>query len=321
MGTRDGETTPRIGLVETARRVPCDNRGMTTTLIVDAETEGLLDLLADASAMRTWEFIRGARAVVTIADLIEATGLAREVVQRQADDLVAYGLLRQVRARKPRRAIGYRAAGDRIVVAFDEHDETLVAKLVEIGEAVERDHDAYVEAHADPDFHSAAGFRFRSMATMHLSPEELAELRRRVLSVVSFMNSIRPSTAPPGENEGGTLVPLHCNQSLSIRLDPLVGKALASPAIITSPRSRLDRWDGSSAESAGLPALTPREREVALALADGLTRAQVAAQLGRSVHTISTLARRLYRKLGVTSQAELTARLAGHDRAVPGEED
>ena len=59
---------------------------------------------------------------------------------------------------------------------------------------------------------------------------------------------------------------------------------------------------------------------MALALADGLTRAQVADRLRVSVHTVSTLARRAYKKLGVTSQAELTARLTGHDRKVPGED-
>ena len=93
------------------------------------------------------------------------------------------------------------------------------------------------------------------------------------------------------------------------------------PTIITSPRSWIDRWDDSKAEAAGLPSLAPRERQVALALADGLTRAKVADRLGLSVHTVSTLARRLYRKLGVSSQAELTARLSGHDRLVPGEEE
>ena len=99
-----------------------------------------------------------------------------------------------------------------------------------------------------------------------------------------------------------------------------MGGLIPSPTIITSPRSKLDQWDGSTADAAGLPGLTPREREVALALADGLSRAQVADRLRVSVHTVSTLARRAYKKLGVTSQAELTARLTGHDREVPGDD-
>ncbi|MDG2133275.1 MAG: helix-turn-helix transcriptional regulator, partial [Phycisphaerales bacterium] len=103
-------------------------------------------------------------------------------------------------------------------------------------------------------------------------------------------------------------------------LEPLVGGLLPTPTITTSPRSKLKLWDGSTADSAGLPALTAREREVSLALADGLSRAQVADRLQVSVHTVSTLARRAYKKLGVTSQAELTARLTGHDREVPGDD-
>jgi DNA-binding CsgD family transcriptional regulator len=152
-----------------------------------------------------------------------------------------------------------------------------------------------------------------------LSQEELAELRRRVLAVVSFLNMPKKGGQESKLGSKGADEPQGCNQAISITLDPLVGGLIPSPTIITSPRSKLDQWDGSKADAAGLPGLTPREREVALALADGLSRAQVADRLQLSVHTISTFARRAYRKLGVTSQAELTARLTGHDREVPGD--
>lgn len=82
-------------------------------------------------------------------------------------------------------------------------------------------------------------------------------------------------------------------------------------------RSKLDRAEPASADKSGLPALAPREREVALA--DGLSRAHVAERMQLSVHTVSTLARRIYRKLGVTSQAALAARLAGHAQRKLGE--
>jgi DNA-binding CsgD family transcriptional regulator len=75
----------------------------------------------------------------------------------------------------------------------------------------------------------------------------------------------------------------------------------------------------TAADKTGLPALAPREREVALALAEGLSRAHVAERMRLSVHTVSTLARRVYRKLGVSSQAALAARLAGHARRKLGE--
>ena len=298
---------------------------MDTTLILDAENDGVIEILSNAPTMRTWEFVRGTGGVCTIAELVDATDLDRATVQEQADALVTLGLLQKIRARKPRRVPGYRATCERIILSFDEHDEKTVARMFEVGRAVDADHARSVEKHADPDFQSTAGFRFQSLAALHLTTDELAELRRRVMSVVSFMQAVRPSVDRVGSDgdrdEPDTTTPRYCNQSINIRLDPLVGKLLPSPNIITSPRSRIDRWDDSKAEAAGLPSLAPRERQVALALADGLTRAKVADQLGLSVHTVSTLARRLYRKLGVSSQAELTARLSGHDRAVPGEEE
>jgi len=58
---------------------------------------------------------------------------------------------------------------------------------------------------------------------------------------------------------------------------------------------------------------------VALALADGLSRAHVAERMALSVHTVATIARRVYRKIGVSSQAGLAARLAGHARRELGE--
>ena len=297
---------------------------MDTTLTLDAENDGVIEILSNASTMRTWEFARGTGTVCTIAELVDATDLDRATVQEQVDALVTLGLLQKVRARKPRRVPGYRATCERIIISFDEHDEQTKARMREVVRDVDADHARSVEDHADPDFKGTAGFRFQSFAALHLTADELAELRRRVMSVVSFVKAIRPSVdrpESPGEaDEAGTMVPRYCNQSINIRLDPLIGKLLPSPTIIASPRSRVDRWNDSKAEAAGLPSLAPRERQVALALADGLTRAKVADRLGLSVHTVSTLARRLYRKLGVSSQAELTARLSGHDREVPGEE-
>jgi DNA-binding NarL/FixJ family response regulator len=55
--------------------------------------------------------------------------------------------------------------------------------------------------------------------------------------------------------------------------------------------------------------LSGREREVAAALALGLSRKAIAAQAGLAEGTIVTLSRRVYRKLGVHNRAELATRL------------
>ena len=90
---------------------------MDTTLILDAENDGVIEILSNAPTMRTWEFVRGTGGVCTITELVDATDLDRVTVQEQADALVTLGLLQKVRARKPRRVPGYRATCERIISA------------------------------------------------------------------------------------------------------------------------------------------------------------------------------------------------------------
>ena len=70
-------------------------------------------------------------------------------------------------------------------------------------------------------------------------------------------------------------------------------------------------------EGRGLGLLSIREREVALAVVDGISMERIANQLGFSVNTISTLTSRAGKKIGVLNGVELTARLKDHDVPVP----
>ena len=51
--------------------------------------------------------------------------------------------------------------------------------------------------------------------------------------------------------------------------------------------------------------LTPREKEIALLAADGMSSDEIALRLGISVHTINSHLRRTYAKLGITTRAQL----------------
>ena len=293
----------------------------TTSKTLDFADPAVMTLLGETDALKTWEYIRQSRTPTTIKDIAAAVGFDVNDIHRYLDMLLEQGLLDRVRARKPRKSTGYRANCDQIVVAFDEHDKAIVDQLMTMADERSAEHHREVEQHTDPEFHSSAGFRFRQASTHHVSTEEFAELRRRILAVISFLNMPRTPPRKPNTTEApGTGQARYCNQAISITLDPLVGELLPLPTIITTPRSKLDQWDGSKADSGGLGSLSPREREVALALADGLSRATIASRLKITVNTVSTLARRAYRKLGVSSQAELTARLTGHGRPTPGEE-
>ena len=284
------------------------------------EHKGVLGLLRAYEALRTWEILRTARTAVAIAELAQSTGLERRVLQEHVDLLAKHGLVDAVRARKPRKSVGYRVSTERIVVTFDDGCADSVQRAMDSSESVRREFERCIEQFADPVFHPAVGVRFRQQSIQHFTKEDFAELRRRMLAVVEFLAAPRPR--PPqarGSLVNGIPPAAFCNQAISIRLDPIIGKLRPLPAVWMTPRSKLERAEPASADKTGLPALAPREREVALALAEGLTRAHVAERMQLSVHTVATLARRVYRKLGVSSQAMLAARLAGHTRRKLGE--
>jgi DNA-binding CsgD family transcriptional regulator len=60
-----------------------------------------------------------------------------------------------------------------------------------------------------------------------------------------------------------------------------------------------------------LLALTPREREIALLVVDGLSDRLIADRLYLSHHTVSQYVKRIYRKLDVPSRVALTRLLLG----------
>jgi DNA-binding NarL/FixJ family response regulator len=61
----------------------------------------------------------------------------------------------------------------------------------------------------------------------------------------------------------------------------------------------------------GVDALTPREREVALLIADGLTNTELARRLYISPRTAAVHVSNILRKLGVSSRTEVRSHLAG----------
>ena len=291
-----------------------------TALTLDLSDPGVPELLRETDALKIFEHIRTAGRLVTVHEIGLSLGKGKIEVHRHVDLLVKHRLLRVVRARKPRTEVGYRATCDRLIISFDENDPDVIETILAMSKTHVADFESEVDRYSDSEFHSEAGFRFKQMSTHHFSKSELAELRRRILSVVSFLTMPRtPTRRTRASGNGEVGEPIYCNQAISISLEPIAGELLPLPTIISTPRSKIWQWDDSQANSGGLSSLSPREREVALALSDGLSRAQVADQFGLSVHTVGTLVRRAYKKPGVSSQVELAARLAGHNRPVPGD--
>jgi len=117
--------------------------------------------------------------------------------------------------------------------------------------------------------------------------------------------------APPGESHGGFSRSVDVELlrggrgrllGYSSRL-PREGRALIT--VLELDRERPGRLAGP------LLALTPREREVATLVVDGLVDREIAERLYLSRHTVSQYVKRIYRKLGVDSRVALTRLLLG----------
>jgi two-component system nitrate/nitrite response regulator NarL len=71
-------------------------------------------------------------------------------------------------------------------------------------------------------------------------------------------------------------------------------------------RSALNQFVRGGADGPGAPQLTPREREVLVHIAEGLSNKEIACQLGVGVRTVETHRERIMRKLDIHSVAGLT---------------
>lgn len=67
----------------------------------------------------------------------------------------------------------------------------------------------------------------------------------------------------------------------------------------------------------GLPRLAPREREVLLAIGQGASNAQAAAQLGLSHATVASYVKQVYRKLGIHTRAQAALKAAEFEPIAP----
>jgi two-component system nitrate/nitrite response regulator NarL len=81
------------------------------------------------------------------------------------------------------------------------------------------------------------------------------------------------------------------------------GESFFSPEVA---RTALNQFVRGSSGSGSLSALTAREREVLIHIADGLSNKEIASQLGVGVRTVETHRERIMKKLSIHSVAGLT---------------
>lgn len=154
----------------------------------------------------------------------------------------------------------------------------------------------------DRSWHPNELFEFLC-APVSLNDLEVEELRRRMAEVIHFLKLVQAK-----HNGVRTRPPPMCSHYVTVRVQPLAKSVLAQPDITVAPRGQVPPPELPEPHR-DWKALSSREREVAIALVGGATQPEIARKLGRSRHTVATLTRRIYRKLGIRRRAELVNRL------------
>jgi DNA-binding CsgD family transcriptional regulator len=275
-------------------------------LTIDIRNAVAIAALSDPVHGGVFELLRRHRAPITLQALVNRSGLSQTRLLQAIDSLAAVGLVRHVRARAPRTVPAYQATCQRILVAFDSRDPSECAAILAFQSRATADVQTALQRKPPERLDGEPGLGWhQTRLKCRLNADQLRGLGQRLHAVAEYLLQLTQA-APPADAAETDM----CNFALGMNLVPLETPLLPSPPIFALPRSmmgRLKQFPGGG----GLDALTPRERQVAVALCDGRTRGEIATQLGLSPNTVGTVMRRLHAKLGVHRRAELIRKLAG----------
>lgn len=183
-------------------------------------------------------------------------------------------------------------------------DPYLLTTMPALHAGIDPAHDPFLE-HCCRDYGiTLTGVAFLSDHVHALTPEAAAFIRRAARG--GFRSGLGVPVRPVGS-------PRHGGFNLGTGLDRAAFEARILPradalrSFCLIAHRRLEE----AASTSALGTLTPREREVALLLAEGRSRKECARLCGLSPHTVSDHAKAAYRKLGVRDRLGLARRLRG----------
>lgn len=251
-----------------------------------------------------WEMLRRLDRPVATEQLMRATRLARGVVNGALAAFEAIGLTGRKRIARGATGFGWVVTAPAIVVQFRVGDPGDLARLAKLDETFDRKRREEIAAKVKPEAErTATDYSWTSMHAVSLDPAEIRELWELLQGLARFLarTTERFKGAGPETDH-------RCTHHVSIEVAPLLPGVLPLPNIQIIGQQFAT---GVAERIAGdwTHALAKREVDIARRLARGSTTKAVAADLGLSLHTVVEYTRRIYRKLGVRSRAQLAARI------------
>lgn len=274
---------------------------------IDIRTLGLIEAFDSVESLHIWELLRRSGKPTAVKELARLCRMPLRTVQRGLDRFEVVQLVRRHAARSRTPIVRWSVTRQTILVhhrALDAHDQALFAKMAAVfGTESENE---ILRAVKPPHELGRGDNNWQSVTAMSLDNDEMRELWRMLLDLERFLHRCNNKfkNVPADTNQD-------CNYYLGVRLMPLLPGVLPMPSFnfLNIESVALGMLaDTLSAEAS--EALTARELSVARALAAGKSSRAVAEAQGVSLHTVVEYTRRIYRKLGLKSRAELATRLA-----------
>jgi DNA-binding CsgD family transcriptional regulator len=217
--------------------------------------------------------------------------------QQDLDLLERATLVRKRRASRGRRAAVYETAVPSISVVFDRGDPGEARIFRSLEQYVTRELEDKHFQHEIPITSAPAGhWSYYHCNPMFLEAADIEELRRRIARVEEFVKLLN-------DRQSASAATPRCNHVMAIRVSPVDGHVMPQPHVRLVSRNLAEAPRRTVATQS--IRLSRREREAVRALRDGKSRAAVAKHLGISVHTLGTVCKRAYRKLGINRVSQL----------------
>jgi DNA-binding CsgD family transcriptional regulator/predicted transcriptional regulator len=264
---------------------------------------GLVHVLRDIRTMQRWEILRRSQRGHTVAQLAAESRSTLAETQDALDRLKAVGLVEKQRMNARTKQIRYQAAMERLVISFDKSAEVDRALMREVEHGMRQYSRSVIDGCSSTQRPNEKGrISIHGVTSVVLTVEDACAVRDAFRGAYALL--VEAERRARESADSAEKVGYHLTFEMR-ELDqpelPMAEIFMVEQAIFVENRNLLC--------NAASMVLSPRELEVARSLDLGKSRPQIARELGLSEHTIVTLSKRIYRKLGVHSRAELSTRL------------
>lgn len=264
---------------------------------------GLVHVLRDIRTMQRWEILRRSQRGHTVAQLAFESRSTLAETQDALDRLEAVGLVEKQRMNARTKQIRYQAAMERLVISFDKSAEVDCELMREVEHGM-REYSRSVIDGCDSIRRSSEKGRvsIHGVTSVVLTVDDACAVRDAFRGAYALLVEAerRARQSEDSVEKRGFHLGFEMRELNQPEL-PMAEVFIVEQALFVEHRDLLC--------NAASMVLSPRELEVARSLDLGKSRPQIARELGLSEHTIVTLSKRIYRKLGVHSRAELSTRL------------